>query len=86
MPWGQHIARCICCGKQWVVGDCIPSVCPDCLDAGHDGTLDCEKCRQEFVNRQIERAKLSAKLAHEARQRGPLFSQTAEEFGIGVPR
>lgn len=84
MPWGHHVARCICCGTQWVVGDCIPNVCPECSKKGHDGTLDCEKCRSEFLGRQIERAKLSARLAEEARQRGPLCSPPDEPFGVGI--
>lgn len=41
---GQHIATCLHCGKQWVVGDCIPSICPDCERAGHSGLLDCPVC------------------------------------------
>ena len=27
MPHGQHVARCLNCGKEWVVGDCIPTFC-----------------------------------------------------------
>lgn len=30
MPYGHHVARCHVCGKEWMVGDCIPSVCDEC--------------------------------------------------------
>ena len=30
MPFGHHIARCLFCGKEWMVGDCIPSACEEC--------------------------------------------------------
>lgn len=30
MPIWNHLARCHECGKQWIVGDCIPSTCPEC--------------------------------------------------------
>jgi hypothetical protein len=50
MPYGMHIATCLHCLKQWVVGDCIPSICPECVDKGHHWNLpffDCPKCREE---------------------------------------
>jgi hypothetical protein len=37
MPYGLNIATCLHCGRQWTVGDCIPSVCPECDEAGHRG-------------------------------------------------
>ena len=39
MPFGSHVARCHNCGKQWMVGDCIPSYCS-------------EKCRWEYMERE----------------------------------
>lgn len=27
--FGEHVARCMNCGKQWVVSDCIPFFCSD---------------------------------------------------------
>lgn len=50
MPRGHHIATCLHCLKEWVVGDCIPMTCPECYDKGHrDAFLDppCPKCEQE---------------------------------------
>lgn len=45
MPFGHHIARCQHCGKEWMVGDCIPSICPECQEAGHTGsTIGCPLC------------------------------------------
>lgn len=35
MPIGQHLARCLNCGKTWIVGDCIPSFCSEECRAGH---------------------------------------------------
>ena len=51
MVWGQHIATCLHCGTQWVVGDCITSTCPDCEARGHRGfpTSSCPACRAEMA-------------------------------------
>lgn len=50
MPFGQHVARCFHCGTQWIVGDCIPSICRECEAKGHSGTpLDCEKCNMRHA-------------------------------------
>ena len=35
MPHGEHVATCLHCGKSWIVGDCIPSMCDDCRREGH---------------------------------------------------
>ena len=37
MPTGENLATCFECGKRWVVGDCIPSICPacECKEHGH---------------------------------------------------
>ena len=48
--FGEHLATCICCGKRWTVGDCIPTVCPDCASSGHTG-LGCRKCMDERMSR-----------------------------------
>ena len=43
---GHNIAQCVHCGKEWVVGDCIPITCPECLEEGHcDGwAIACPVC------------------------------------------
>ena len=47
MPIGHNVAKCLHCLKEWVVGDCVPSICPECEDAGHTGLgIDCPKCFQ----------------------------------------
>lgn len=55
MPYGYHIARCFCCGKQWVCGDCIPTVCSECEAKGHTGGFDCLQCVVERERRAAER-------------------------------
>ena len=30
MPYGHHLSRCFRCGKEWITGDCIETVCADC--------------------------------------------------------
>lgn len=30
MPGGENLAHCFECGKSWIVGDCIPTICPEC--------------------------------------------------------
>jgi hypothetical protein len=62
MPYGEHLATCLHCGKRWRVGDCIPSVCNECYTAGHRGLgLDecpvCERERQERRQRVDEAIK-----------------------------
>lgn len=47
MPYGEHLARCLHCGKTWIVGDCIPSICDECIAAGHSregGFFSCLIC------------------------------------------
>lgn len=44
MPRGHNIARCVHCGKEWVVGDCIPITCDECLGQGHTESFSCPKC------------------------------------------
>lgn len=55
MPWGMNVATCLCCGKQWIVGDCIPSVCDQCRDAGHTG-VGCPVCKDNLdrICRRVE--------------------------------
>lgn len=48
--YGEHLATCVCCGKRWIVGDCIPTVCPGCASSGHTG-LGCRKCMEECMSR-----------------------------------
>ena len=50
MSRGQHLATCICCGKRWIVGDCIMLVCSECMANGHTG-MDCRKCQEERMSR-----------------------------------
>jgi hypothetical protein len=48
MPYGQHIATCVHCGKQWVVCDCIEITCPECKKNGHSGmSINCPICKHE---------------------------------------
>lgn len=35
MPTGEHLARCLNCGKTWIVGDCIPAFCSDSCSKAH---------------------------------------------------
>ena len=49
MPIGSNLARCHECGKTWIVGDCIPTMCGDCecAEKGHEwyGSLRiCVRC------------------------------------------
>lgn len=37
MVFGCHIATCLHCHKQWMVGDCIPDICQECVAKGHRG-------------------------------------------------
>jgi hypothetical protein len=47
--FGQNLARCYHCGKQWVVGDCIPGICPECIRKGHSREGRCWECeRRQF--------------------------------------
>jgi hypothetical protein len=38
MVTGLNVANCLHCGREWLVGDCIPSVCEECWAAGHRGS------------------------------------------------
>lgn len=52
MAIGCHVARCAHCGKQWLVGDCVPSVCGECEEKGHRGMfLDCPACCRDHDER-----------------------------------
>ncbi len=47
MPTGRNLARCRTCGKEWIVGDCIPSECHECECArrGHHWISNfCGRC------------------------------------------
>lgn len=51
MPIGNHLAVCGTCGRQWIVGDCIPSECPtcECKRLGHlPITSICGRCGQRL--------------------------------------
>jgi hypothetical protein len=30
MPIGEHLARCFECGRSFLCGDCIETICRDC--------------------------------------------------------
>lgn len=45
---GQNLARCWHCGKQWTVGDCIPGICPECIESGHTEEGPCLECEKRF--------------------------------------
>jgi hypothetical protein len=60
MPYGHHVARCHACNKEWMVGDCIPSVCKACSLKGHANTaifLNCPACIEDWNKRDAEIAK-----------------------------
>jgi hypothetical protein len=46
VPAGEHLAYCLECGKRWIVGDYIPSVCPECecKRDGHRLVQDLDIC------------------------------------------
>lgn len=44
MPFGEHLARCLFCGKRWIVGDCIPAFCSE----------SCSKAHAAWWNRALE--------------------------------
>lgn len=49
MPFGHHIATCRDCGKQWMVGDCVPSKCRECQQRRTDAVANktpghCHEC------------------------------------------
>ena len=84
MPRGQHIATCAHCLKQWVCGDCIPSICNECYAAGHQGFyLDCPVCLAEMQARQerIDAAKAAAVAAPPVTTPTPPAKRV---FGAGV--
>lgn len=57
MPRGHHIAKCLHCGKEWMVGDCVPSICDECEKAGHRGLLfDCPICSMPFISIELKQA------------------------------
>ncbi len=60
MVFGNHIALCHACFKQWMVGDCIPSTCPECEAKGHGKYDMCGSCRQCVIEHN-ERELLIAK-------------------------
>lgn len=62
MPYGEHLARCLHCGHTWIVGDCVPSICPDCETKGHNcryPLAECGACKAEDMARRAERVKLT---------------------------
>lgn len=61
MPHGHHIAKCLHCLKEWIAGDCVPSICPDCEAAGHKGLgIDCPKCWPADRDEKLRKAMLKA--------------------------
>jgi hypothetical protein len=68
VPYGEHLAYCVACGKTWVVGDCIPFLCPECEceERGHlwvGGGLACGRCgaplfRDAIPARRIETGRI----------------------------
>lgn len=74
--FGTHVARCGCCGRSWMCGDCIPSVCFQCRDGGHNGggAWSCPICKPENDRKMAE---LQAQ--HEAEQ-----ARKENEFGYGI--
>jgi hypothetical protein len=57
MVRGHHIATCHACGKQWMVGDCIPVTCPECVEKGHGQYAfftNCPQCVREHNERETK--------------------------------
>lgn len=52
---GHNIAKCLHCGKEWMVGDCVPDICSECERAGHRGmNYGCPVCNRGRHNEQRE--------------------------------
>lgn len=51
MVFGNRIEKCFHCLNEYVCGDCITNICPDCEKAGHKGfATTCQKCNEEIQN------------------------------------
>jgi hypothetical protein len=53
MPISHHLARCRECGREWIVGDCVPDTCPECEchELGHlviGGLGICGRCGERI--------------------------------------
>lgn len=49
MPIGNHLAHCGNCGREWIVGDCIPVLCPKCERLEHGDNCKCIRCVMERI-------------------------------------
>jgi len=48
MVYGNRIEKCFHCGKEYICGDCVTNICPDCEKAGHRGLfLNCPICLKD---------------------------------------
>lgn len=61
MVCGTNVASCLHCGREWLVGDAVPTVCEACWGEGHGRDFPCSACA-----RRISRLGYAAEL-HRAR-------------------
>ena len=69
MPYATHATKCLHCFTVFLCGDCIPSVCRECSEKGHDNgpAFNCRKCNEEQAERM---ARAREALAREQAERG----------------
>ena len=73
--YGQFLVKCFHCLSDYISGDCITHMCPDCSAKGHE-TYPCKKCEEESQE-QIE----ALKAEHLDRTLGPPDPQTTQKGG-----
>lgn len=83
MPMGHHLAHCFCCGIDFIVGDCIPSVCIDCHAKGYRG-MGCEKCRRELDERMLRNRLEYERIVDEAFYEWMAKRPHDADFGTGI--
>lgn len=92
MPIGHHLAKCMWCHREWIVGDCIPCFCSaECEKKSCEWWKSLVTSEEEEADRLREikeNAKRQAALADDARRRGPLLSweEKVQEIFAHEPR
>lgn len=64
MPYGEHMATCMHCGRQYGTGDAITDTCQECHEVGHRGSgpgYGCQVCDNEATER---RKRIDEAIAH----------------------
>lgn len=79
MPRGLNIATCRHCGRQWVVGDCIPATCDECYAEGHRDAAACPRCQADLVSFLAEAAR-----ARNEREKAEQRQAEDEDFSRGI--